>query len=46
VESKIIYLKVFGFMQTKGHKQDRQNRLRLLLPVGDEPYLYNNDYIL
>jgi hypothetical protein len=26
-------------MQTKGHKQDRQNRLRLLLPVGDEPYL-------
>ena len=33
-------------MQTKGHKQDRQNRLRLLLPVGDEPYLYNNDYIL
>jgi hypothetical protein len=36
---KVKWLKIFGSKKTKGHKQNRQNRLKSSMPNGGEPDL-------
>jgi hypothetical protein len=35
--------KVFGIKKIKGHKKENQNRLKLSMSEGGEPYSFNNN---